>query len=153
MVDNTVTSFHSKISFVDSIWRFYLIQVLLFCCYEAFIGMEDYKQNDYYDDKKPTAEEEDDNEMANDNNDKQVDDKNINKQDDDDKAEQKKWYYKARFMLDWVNKFSRTHCFHPGFAISIDEMMELFKDCLTMTHRMKKKLTKEGFKFYAMVCV
>ena len=54
-------------------------------------------------------------------------------------------------MLDWVNKFLFTHCVHPGFAISIDEMMKLFRDCSNMTHRMKKKPIKERFKFYAMI--
>ena len=29
--------------------------------------------------------------------------------------------------------------------------MELFKGCSNMTHRIKKKPIKEGFKFYAMV--
>ena len=110
------------------------------------------EQNDYYNNKEPVAEEEDDNEMPGDNNDEQVDDKTINEQDDDNKAEQEKWYYKAKFMLDWVNKFLGTHYVHPGFAISIDEMMKLFKGCLNMTHRMKKKPIKKGFKFYAMVC-
>ena len=55
-------------------------------------------------------------------------------------------------MLDRVNKFSSTHCVHPGLAISIDEMMKLFKGCSNMTHRMKKKPIKEGFKYYTMVC-
>ena len=31
-------------------------------------------------------------------------------------------------------------------------MMKLFKGRSNMTHRMKKNLIKEGFKFYAMVC-
>ena len=44
------------------------------------------------------------------------------------------------------------YCVHPGFAISIDEMMKLFKGRSNMTHRMKKKPIKEGFKFFAMVC-
>ena len=69
-----------------------------------------------------------------------------------DEAEQRKWYAKEKFMLDWVNKFSPTHCVHPSFAISIDEMMKIFKGLSNMTHRMKKKPIKEGFKFYAMVC-
>ena len=55
-------------------------------------------------------------------------------------------------MLYWVNRFSQTHCVHLGFAIIIDEMMKLFKGGLNMTHMMKKKPIKEGFKFYAMVC-
>ena len=41
---------------------------------------------------------------------------------------------------------------HPGFAISIDEMMKLFKGRSNMTHRMKKKPIKEIFKFFAIVC-
>ena len=93
---------------------------------------KDDEQDDYYDDKDaPMEEEEEDyNEMGNNNNDdEEVDDKTMNKEDDDDKAEQEKWYYKAKFMLDWVNRFSQTHCIHPGFDISIDEMMKLFKGC------------------------
>ena len=81
-----------------------------------------------------------------------VDYKTITEEDNDNNKEEKeKWYYKAKFMLDWVNKFSRMYCVHPGFAISIDEMMKLFKERSNMTHRMKKTPTKEGFKFYAMV--
>ena len=110
------------------------------------------EQNNYYDDKEPAAEEEDDNEMSNNNNDDKVDDETINKHDDDNQVEQKKWYYKTKFMMDQVNKISRRHCVHPGFAISIDKIMKLFKGCLNMTHRMKKKPIKEEFKFYAMVC-
>ena len=90
--------------------------------------------------------------MSNNNDDGSVDDETINEEDDDDEAEQEKWYWKAKFMLDWVNRFSQTHCVHPGFAISIDEMMKLFKGRSNMTHRMKKKPIKQGFKFYAMVC-
>ena len=55
-------------------------------------------------------------------------------------------------MLYWVKQFAQTHCVHPSFAISIDEMMKLFKGQSNMTHRMKKKPIKEIFKFYAMVC-
>ena len=115
---------------------------------------KDDKQNDYFDDKEPAPEEEEDedDEMSNDNDDDSVDDETINEEDDDDEAEQEKWYYKAKFMLDWVNKFSQTHCVHPGFTISIDEMMKLFKGRSNMTHQMKKKPIKEGFKFFAMVC-
>ena len=65
--------------------------------------------------------------MSNNNDDGSVDDDTIDEEGDDDEAEQEKWYWKAKFMLDWVNKFSRTHCVHPGFAISIDEMMKPFK--------------------------
>ena len=118
---------------------------------------KDEERNDYYDDKEPAPEEEDDNEISDDdddddNDDDSVDDETINEQDDDNKVEQEKWYYKAKFMLNWVNKFPRTHCVHPGFAIRIDEMMKLFKGCSNITHRMKNKPIKEGFKFYAIVC-
>ena len=90
--------------------------------------------------------------MGNDNDDDSVDGETINEENEDDEVEQEKWYYRANFMLDWVNKFSRSYCVHPGFAISIDEMMKLFKGCSNMTHKMKKNSIKEGFKFYAMVC-
>ena len=75
--------------------------------------------------------------MSNEKDGDSVDDETINEQVDNNKVKQEKWYYKAKFMLDWVNKFSRTHCIHPGFAISIDEMMKIFKGCSNMTHRMK----------------
>ena len=113
---------------------------------------KDDEQNDYFDDKEPALEEEDNDEMSNDEDDDSVDDGTINEQDDDNEVEQEKWYYKVKFILDWVNKFSRTHCVYPGFAISIGEMMKLFKGRSNMTHRMKKKPIKEGFKFYTMVC-
>ena len=113
---------------------------------------KDDEQNEYFEDKEPAPEKEENDEMSNDNDDDSVDDETINEEDDDFEAKQEKWYAKAKFMLDWVNKFSRTHCVHPGFAISIDEMMKLFKGRSNMTHRMKKKPIKEGFKFYAMVC-
>ena len=49
-----------------------------------------------------------------------------------------------------MNKFSSLYCVHPGFAVSIDEMMKLFKGRSNMTWRMKCKPIKEGYKFYAM---
>ena len=104
---------------------------------------------------KPAPEEEDENddEMDNDNDDGSVDDVTINEDNDyDDEVEQEKWHYKAKFRMDWVNKSAQRYYVHPGFTISIDEMMKLFKDRSNMTHRLKKKTTKEGFKFYAMVC-
>ena len=64
--------------------------------------------------------------MGNDNEDDLVDDETINEEDDNDKVEQEKWFYKAKFMLDWVSRFAQTHCVHPGFAISIDKLMKLF---------------------------
>ena len=88
---------------------------------------EDDEQDPYCDDKPSEPEKNGDNEMSNNNNDDPVDDETINEEDDDDEAEQEKWYYKAKFMLDWVNKFSQTHCVHLGFAINIDEMIKLFK--------------------------
>ena len=44
-------------------------------------------------------------------------------------------------MIDWVNKFLQTYCVYPGFAISIDEMMKLFKGQSNMTHIMNEKQT------------
>ena len=37
------------------------------------------------------------------------------------------WYQRAKLFLDQVNKFIRMYCKHPGFALSIDEIMKLFK--------------------------
>ena len=90
---------------------------------------KDDKGNDYYDDTEPAPEEEDDDDLGNNNDDDSFDDETIvnEEDDDDDEVEQEKWYYKEKFMLDWVNKFAQTHCVHLGFAISIDEMMKLFK--------------------------
>ena len=58
--------------------------------------------------------------MVNKDNDELVGNENITKQDDDEYVKQEKCYYKAKFMLDWVNKFSCTDCVHPGVTISID---------------------------------
>ena len=88
---------------------------------------KDEEKNDYYDNRDPAPEEEDDNELGNDNDDDSVDDETINEEDDDDKVKQEKWYYKAKFMLDWGNKFAQTDCVDPGFAISVNEMVKLFK--------------------------
>ena len=66
-------------------------------------------------------DESDDNEedYNNNNDDGSIDyDTVVNDDEDDDKD--KAWYKKAPFMIDWVNKFSRTDCVHPGFAISIN---------------------------------
>ena len=60
------------------------------------------------------------------------------------------WFMKSKCSIDHVNEFSRKYCVHPGFAVSIDEMMKLFKGRSNMTFRMKCKPIKEGFKFYAM---
>ena len=52
--------------------------------------------------------------------------------------------------MDIVNKLSKKLCKYPGFALSIDEMMKLFKGRSRMTHRMKKKPIKEGFKYFSL---
>ena len=49
--------------------------------------------------------------------------------DDNDRAndDNEAWYNKAAvLMLNWTNKFPRTYCVHSGFAISTNEMMNLF---------------------------
>ena len=66
--------------------------------------------------------EDDDEKGDNDDDDEEVDNKTINEEDDDEAAEQEKWFYKVKFMLGWVDKFSQLYCIHPGFSISIDEM-------------------------------
>ena len=52
-----------------------------------------------------TVEEETDDNNSND--DDGVDYKTITEEDDEEEAEREKWYYKAKFMLDWVNNFRR----------------------------------------------
>jgi len=52
--------------------------------------------------------------------------------------------------LNHVNTVSKKLCTYPGFALSIDEMMKIFKGRSHMTVRMKCKPIKEGFKFYAI---
>lgn len=61
------------------------------------------------------------------------------------------WYEKVKIFLDHVNEFSQTHCVHPGFALSTNEMMKLSKGRSTMMCWMKKKPIKEGFKFFCHV--
>ena len=70
--------------------------------------------------------------------------------DDDDGRDVELWYQRAKLFLDRVNKFSRSYCRHPGFCLSIDEMMKLFKGRSKQTYRMKKKPIKEGYKFFAL---
>ena len=119
-----------------------------------FLDDHDYAahNNDSSDDDDSDEEEEE--EEENDNNNKAdglIDyDTVVDDDDDDDES----WYKKASFMIDWTNKFSQTYCVHPGFAISIDEMIKLFKfkGRSNMTHIMKCKPIREGFKFYAMCC-
>ena len=61
-----------------------------------------------------------------------------------------RWYKKAEKILNHVNSVSKELCTYPGFCLSIDEMMKLFKGRSHMTVRMKCKPIKEGFKFYAI---
>ena len=60
------------------------------------------------------------------------------------------WYQKVKKFLDHINKISKKCCTHPGFALSINKMMKLFKGRSNITYWMKKKPIKEGFKFFAM---
>ena len=114
-----------------------------------FVDDHDYAahNNDSSDDDDSSDEEEEE-EDDDDNADGSIDYDTVVDDDDDDES----WYKKASFMIDWTNKFSRTYCVHPGFAISIDEMMKLFKGRSNMTHIMKCKPIPKGYKFYAMCC-
>lgn len=62
------------------------------------------------------------------------------------------WFAKAAPLVEHVNTVLQRICWHPGFALSIDEMMRLFKGRSIQTHRMKHKPIKEGFKFFAICC-
>ena len=116
-----------------------------------FVDDNDYVVNNNYhnDDDGDDEQEEEEDMKDNDDDDGSIDyDTVVDDEQDDEEA----WYNKAVFMLDWVNKFSRTYCVHPGFAISIDETMKLFKGRSNMTHTMKCKPIPQGYKFYAMCC-
>ncbi|CAJ1938795.1 unnamed protein product [Cylindrotheca closterium] len=67
-----------------------------------------------------------------------------------DEQEALTWYDKAKPLLDHVNKISQRHCINPGFCVSLDEQMKLFKGRNKQTVRMKAKPIKEGFKFFAI---
>jgi Transposase IS4 len=49
-----------------------------------------------------------------------------------------------------VNKVSKKLCAHPGWTLSLDEMMKKFKGRSSETLRMPRKPAKKGFKFYAI---
>lgn len=55
------------------------------------------------------------------------------------------WHHKAELLINRVNEVSRHLCVRPGFALSIDEMMKLFKGRSGDTVRMRSKPIKEGF--------
>ena len=121
-----------------------------------FVDDNDYVvNNNYHNDDDGDDEQEEEEDMKDNNNNKNDDDDGSIDYDtvvDDEQDDEEAWYNKAVFMLDWVNKFSRTYCVHPGFAISIDETMKLFKGRSNMTHIMKCKPIPQGYKFYAMCC-
>jgi hypothetical protein len=80
----------------------------------------------------------------------QDDDRSALQADDVEREADTRWYKKAAPLIDHVNKISRTLCKHPGFALSIDEMMTKFKGRSGQTSRMKNKPIKEGFKFFSL---
>ena len=49
-----------------------------------------------------------------------------------------------------MNMIAQNFCTRPGFCVSIDEQMNLFKGRCSQTVRMKAKPIKEGFKFFAL---
>lgn len=60
------------------------------------------------------------------------------------------WYKPIEGFIDHVNETSKKLCHHPGWTLSIDEMMKLFKGRSCETHRMPKKPVKKGYKFFAI---
>jgi hypothetical protein len=79
-----------------------------------------------------------------------VDDEEEVQEDNVEREVDGRWYAKAAPLIDHVNKISRTLCKHPGFAVSIDEMMKKFKGRSGQTLRIKNKPIKEGFKFFSI---
>jgi len=69
---------------------------------------------------------------------------------DDEAADLPEWLSKVKLLVNHTNSVSKLHCKHPGVYLSIDEMMKLFKGRSLMTHRMRNKPIKEGYKFFAI---
>jgi Transposase IS4 len=67
-------------------------------------------------------------------------------------AVDERWFAKVAPFMEHVIKVSKRLYRHPGFALSIHEMMRQFKGRTIQTHRMKGKPTKEGYKFFALCC-
>ena len=61
-----------------------------------------------------------------------------------------RWYMKAAPVVEHFVEVSQRLCEHLGYALSVDEMMKLFKGRSKQTHRMKNKPIKEGYKFFAL---
>lgn len=62
------------------------------------------------------------------------------------------WFEAIKGFVDHVNKVSKKLCKHPGWMLSIDEMLRKFKGRSSQTVRMKCKPDKEGYKFMAICC-
>ena len=60
------------------------------------------------------------------------------------------WYDTIKGFIYHVRKVSKELCKHPGWVLSLDEMLKKFKGRSAMTFRMKKKPEKEGYKLYAI---
>jgi preprotein translocase subunit Sss1 len=80
--------------------------------------------------------------------------------DDDDEEEEEEeaprppiWYSSIiQGFIDHVNNVSQKLCRHPGWKVSIDEMLRKFKGRSAQTYRMKRKPDREGYKFFAHCC-
>jgi Transposase IS4 len=77
---------------------------------------------------------------------------NESSEEEDDPPEAPRWYRKIEAFMQQVNRISKKICRHPGHALSIDEMMKRYKGRSNMTHKMKHKPIKEGYKFFALCC-
>ena len=120
---------------------------------EEFLDDNNYVMNRDIDDNSDSHNEEEDEEETdikdNNNDNGSIDYDTV---DDNDNDEEAAWYNIALLMLDCTQKFLPTYCVHPGFAISMDEMMKLFKGHSNMTHIMKCKPVLQCYKFYVMCC-
>jgi hypothetical protein len=61
-------------------------------------------------------------------------------------------YASIQGFIDHVNNTSQKLCKHPGWKVSIDEMLRKFKGRSAQTYRMKRKPDREGYKFFAICC-
>jgi hypothetical protein len=83
-----------------------------------------------------------------------IDGDNDDDEEDKDKEEAPPptWYASIQGFIDHVNNVSQKLCRHPGWKVSIDEMLQKFKARSAQTYRMKRKPYREGYKFFALCC-
>jgi hypothetical protein len=73
-------------------------------------------------------------------------------EEEEEEAPPPTWYASIQGFIDHVNNTSQKLCKHPGWKVSIDEMLRKFKGRSAQTSRMKRKPDREGYKFFVLCC-